>query len=220
MARNKEKGSGKSQKGMIGRCFKFFTRSFGMIFFIVLGGLLFNLDRMEYFGVTLLKYKNFLPSPIVYFLPGGNAGAGQALPEQEIDGEIIEVYDGDTVTLLTDDNKKYKVRFYGIDAPEAAQTYGLNSRDALREKILGKKVTVKVVSIDRYGRVVCRVICGDRYINLEMVSSGMAWYYADYAKNEYDLALAEKEARQRAAGLWQNPNPQPPWQWRKANKNN
>ena len=59
---------------------------------------------------------------------------------------------------------------------------------------------------------------GGRYINLEMVSEGHAWYYPDYARNEYDLAAAEKEARIRQRGLWRIKNPQPPWEYRKDKK--
>ena len=132
--------------------------------------------------------------------------------------QAIEDAKMDTATLLTQNNKKYKVRFYGIDAPEAAQNFGMVSRDNLRKKILGQDVTLKVVSQDRYGRVVCKVMFRGRYINREMVSEGMAWYYADYAKNEYELSLAQEEARSSAAGLWKNSDPQPPWEWRKAKK--
>ena len=188
------------------------------LLFILLGGLLFNLDRMGNTGITLLKYRQYLPRFVTRFLPGGGADEGRAVAKQEIPGRIIEVYDGDTATLLTADNLKYRVRFFGIDAPEAAQDFGLVSRDALREKILGKEVAVNVASADRYGRAVGRVMLGARYINQEMAAEGMAWYYRDYAANEYDLADAEKQARAHRRGLWKNPSPQPPWEWRREHK--
>ena len=197
---------------------KLFRKSLMILLLILLGGLLFNLDRMGSTGVTLLKYKQFLPSFVVRFLPGGTAGEGKAVPEEVLRGEVIEVYDGDTITLLAQD-KKYRVRFFGIDAPEAAQTYGTASRDALREKILGREVEVIVVSVDRYGRSVGKVMLGSRYINLEMVTEGNAWYYADYATGEYDLRNAEKEARSRKLGLWRGDSvPQEPWLYRKENR--
>jgi endonuclease YncB( thermonuclease family) len=135
---------------------------------------------------------------------------------------VIEVYDGDTLTLLVDENgseKRYKVRFYGIDAPEADQEYGITSRDALREKILGEKVRVEVISVDRYGRSVGKVMLGGRYINLEMVSEGNAWYYADYASGERDLENAQNQARSRRQGLWYKNNPLPPWEYRSEKRN-
>ena len=193
-------------------------RTFFMLFFILLGGLLFNLDRLGDTGVMLLKYKQFLPHYVTRFLPGGGAIFGSALPQQELKGRIIEVYDGDTATLLTQDNVKYRVRFFGIDAPEAAQKSGTDSRDALREKILGKEVVVQVAAADRYGRAVGKVLLGGRYINREMVEEGLAWYYHDYAAGEYDLAEAENSARGRRLGLWKDPSPQPPWEWRREHK--
>ena len=187
--------------------------------FILLGGLLFNLDRMGNTGVKLLKYEQYLPRFVTRFLPGGSAQPGQAQAEQEIAGQAIKVYDGDTITVLTKDNRSYRIRFYGIDAPEAAQTGGIDSRDALREKILGKEVVVKVVSTDRYGRAVGKVMLGGRYINQEMVAEGRAWYYRDFAKNEYDLEEAERNAREKRLGIWSSgSDPQPPWEWRKENK--
>ncbi|MBR2626350.1 MAG: thermonuclease family protein [Lentisphaeria bacterium] len=200
---------------------KIFKRSLLFVLLIALGGFLFNIDRLGNTGVNLLKFKEYLPGFIVRFLPGGTAQEGAAVPDEIISGEVIEVYDGDTLTLLSRINgqeKKYKVRFYGIDAPEAAQAHGTASRDALRGKILGRQVQVTVVSVDRYGRSVGKVMSGVRYINLEMVAEGNAWYYPDYAANEYELAKAEKEARSGRLGLWQESSPQAPWFYRKENR--
>ena len=218
------RGSGKSAgrsaaRGVFGRIFGAgMRRTLFALFFILLGGVLFNLDRMGNTGVLLLKYKQFLPRTITRFLPGGSAQEGSATPNQELPGQIIEVYDGDTATLLTPDNRKYKVRFYGIDAPEAAQEGGIDSRDALREKILGKEVTVLVAATDRYGRAVGKVMLGGRCVNQEMVAEGRAWYYKDYARGEYDFAKAEEEARQKKLGIWKSASPQPPWEWRRRHK--
>ena len=216
--KNSESKGNNAASGVI-RKFNFWRRFFISLLCFMLGGVVFNLDRSGNLGVTLLKYKSFIPYPFSRMLPGAGSADGAAVPEQIIEGRIIEVYDGDTATLFKEsENTKFKVRFFGIDAPEAAQTHGISSRDALREKILGKSVTVNVVSIDPYGRTVGRVMMGGRYINLEMVSEGHAWYYPDYARNEYDLAAAEKEARIRQRGLWRIKNPQPPWEYRKDKK--
>ena len=188
------------------------------LLFILLGGLLFNLDRMGNTGITLLKYRQYLPRFVTRFLPGGGADEGRAVAKQEIPGRIIEVYDGDTATLLTNENVKYKVRFYGIDAPEAKQEGGIESRDALRGKILGKEVVVQVAATDRYGRAVGKVMLGSRCINREMVEEGHAWYYKDYAPDEHEFAQAEEAARQKRLGIWKESSPQPPWEWRREHK--
>ena len=221
MAKRASKESEPGGKGCLGKLFHIPTgvkRTIFALFFVCLGGLLFNLDRLGDTGLMLLKYKQFLPRYVTRFLPGGTAETRSAQPEQQLSGKIIEVYDGDTATLLTADNVKYKVRFFGIDAPEAAQEFGIVSRDALREKILGREVSVMVVSSDVYGRAIGRVMIGSRYINLEMAAEGMAWYYKDYAANEHDLAEAESNARRDRRGLWKDPSPRPPWEYRREHK--
>ncbi|MGL5023235.1 MAG: thermonuclease family protein [Cetobacterium sp.] len=44
-----------------------------------------------------------------------------------IKGKVIKVADGDTITILEENGDKTRVRFYGIDAPEKKQEYGIKS---------------------------------------------------------------------------------------------
>jgi len=50
-----------------------------------------------------------------------------------------------------------------------------------------------------------------------MVREGWAWHYKRYSKSK-ELAEAEKKARKAKAGLWADPNPVPPWEWRSTRK--
>jgi len=50
-----------------------------------------------------------------------------------------------------------------------------------------------------------------------MVAEGYAWHYKQYSKDA-DLVKAEKEAREAKKGLWADPNPVPPWEYRKGKK--
>lgn len=179
-----------------------------------------NLDRLDSSFFSLLQYQKYLPAKYRKFLPGGSAQESTASAKEELSGRIIQVYDGDTATLLSSDGaKKYKIRFFGIDAPEADQEFGQDSRNALAEKIQGQQVKVLVVNTDRYGRNVGKVYREDRYINLEMITGGFAWYYEDYARNERDLEEAQKAAKQKKRGLWQSTFPPiPPWKYRKNSK--
>lgn len=197
--------------------FKVSLKYLTWVFFIVLGGFLFNLDRMGDFGLELLKHKEFIPYRLRVFLPGGTAIDSQATRNEVIKGRAIEIYDGDTITLLNND-KKYKVRFYGIDAPEAKQEHGIVARNALRKKILGKEVTVTVVNLDRYGRAVGKVHLDSRFINLEMVREGHAWYYEAYARGEDEIESAHYAAKRAKLGLWQHNSPVPPWKYRSEEK--
>ena len=109
----------------------------------------------------------------------------------------------------------HKIRFEHIDAPEVnpSQFYGVTARDALRALVLNKSVTVQVSGKDKYGRNLGVVNLGQTNINLEMVAKGHAWHYKAYSKVQ-QYATAETQARQAKIGLWAQPNPIPPWDFR------
>ena len=127
--------------------------------------------------------------------------------------KVVGVHDGDTITGLDEDKKQLKIRLDAIDAPELGMPFGQASRKALSEKVFGKQVEVIVKTKDRYGRTVGHVLLDKRDMNLEMLEEGMAWHYAHYDHNKR-LAEAEKEARGDRVGLWSDPNPVAPWDWR------
>ncbi|MEE8290789.1 MAG: excalibur calcium-binding domain-containing protein [Candidatus Tectomicrobia bacterium] len=51
-------------------------------------------------------------------------------------------------------------------------------------------------------------------MNRELVKAGFAWWYRKYAPDNAALEQLEAEARQAKRGLWADPKPVPPWQWR------
>lgn len=130
-------------------------------------------------------------------------------------GKVIKIYDGDTITILVDGNKE-KIRFYGIDAPEKKQSYGIESRDFVRHKIMDREVKVKIVNTDKYGRKIGKIYYNNgKYLNLESVKGGYSWWYKYYARNEYDLEGAQKKAKKYKKGLWKEKNPINPYEYRK-----
>jgi endonuclease YncB( thermonuclease family) len=149
-------------------------------------------------------------------LSGGHALA--AKPHYEIAGQVVAIADGDTLTILDDAKTQHKIRLAGIDAPEKGQAFGTKARENLAEKVFRKNVRVEVIDVDRYRREVGRIYLGDRFINMEMVRDGFAWRYIQYDKPG-EFAAAEDDARERRRGLWTDPNPMPPWEWRKAKRN-
>jgi micrococcal nuclease len=151
-------------------------------------------------------------------------------PIRTVDGIVTQVTDGDTVKLETTEGTKLKIRLYGIDAPEMekisrrtgavskpGQPYGGEAYEALKSKMLDSKVKVDIMAIDRYKRMVGIVYLNNRDINLEMVKEGWAWAYREYLDRPYasEYLDAEREARTKRSSLWQQPNPQPPWEFRK-----
>lgn len=141
--------------------------------------------------------------------------ASSLLNAEIITGKCVGVTDGDTATVLVDGNRQVKVRFHGIDAPESAQDFGQRAKQKMSDLIYGKEVKVDILERDKYGRSVGKVYVGGVYTNLEMVKSGLAWHYVQYAPNDTDLANAERAARASKVGLWSHANPTPPWNWRK-----
>ena len=132
----------------------------------------------------------------------------------EFTGKVVGVSDGDTITVLYQGNKQYKVRLQHIDCPESAQDFGSKAKKALSAKVFSKVVTVKWDEMDRYKRILGDVYVGKQWVNLEMVKEGMAWHYKYYSKDAA-MAAAETKARAAKVGIWSMPNPTPPWDFRR-----
>ena len=71
---------------------------------------------------------------------------------------------------------------------------------------------------DRYGRTLGVVRLGTRNINLELVREGWACWYRKCAPKNRELATAEAVARKAKRGLWADPKPIPPWDWRQSER--
>lgn len=128
--------------------------------------------------------------------------------------KVIGIADGDTLTVLQE-RKPVKVRLANIDAPEKEQSFGTRSRQSLSDLCFGKNAELDVQTKDRYGRVVAVVHCDGVNANRTQVERGMAWVYAKYNKDHL-LPMVQIQARLRKQGLWSEPDPTPPWTWRKA----
>ena len=144
--------------------------------------------------------------------------------------KVQRVVDGDTVHVIDKAGKKFKVRLTGIDAPEKNQPYGLASTYKLTEILINKLVLLKSkpnngkpYTIDRYKRVLAKIILDGRDINLSQVLRGYAWHFKRYQKQQSpsDRELyseAEIDAKKNELGLWEEKNPIAPWKWRKMKK--
>jgi len=129
-------------------------------------------------------------------------------------GRVVKVSDGDTVTVLLD-RKTVKVRLDSIDAPEMKQPFGRRSQQSLAELCAAKTAVVVDKGLDRYGRTVGLIVCDGVDANREQVRRGMAWVYERYAPRNSPLYGLQGEARDTRRGLWADPHPVAPWDWRR-----
>jgi len=144
--------------------------------------------------------------------------------------KVLRVVDGDTIYVEVEAGKKFKVRLTGIDAPEQNQPYGLESTYRLKKLLLNKLVLLKSkpkkgkpYSLDRYKRVLAKIIFDGKDINLSQVLGGYAWHYKRYQKQQSpsdreSYSQAELNAKKNKLGLWGEKKPIAPWKWRKIKK--
>ena len=131
---------------------------------------------------------------------------------QTYSGKIIKVIDGDTFVFQAAEGN-LKIRMLAIDAPEHDQPAGQESK-AFLATFENKAGILKAESVDKYGRTLAYLFIDNQNINLLCVRNGHAWHYKQYNKDEA-FAQAEKQAKAEKLGLWKEPDPIPPWNWRK-----
>ncbi len=147
---------------------------------------------------------------ILFFL------SGISHAQAPIQGKVVSVADGDTITVLQD-SKQYKIRLYGVDTPEKKQDFGQKAKQFTSGMVFKQHVKVVAYDIDRYGRTVGMVYIGQECLNEELIRNGLAWVYKRYCSESFcnNWLQLEQEARTNKLGLWIYDNPVPPWDFRK-----
>jgi endonuclease YncB( thermonuclease family) len=135
----------------------------------------------------------------------------------ELVGRVVSVADGDTLTVLVE-SKQVKVRLDSIDAPERSQPYGRRSHESLSQLCSKRAARILEKGVDRYGRTVGVVVCDGVEANSEQVRRGMAWVFDRYAARNSPLYSLQGDARATRRGLWADPRPVAPWDWRRRPK--
>ena len=128
------------------------------------------------------------------------------------------VIDGDTIEVGS-----VRIRLFGLDAPESAQSClegsrrwscGQQATRTLARRIDGESVACEERDRDRYGRVVAVCRHGAQDVNAWLVREGWAMAY-----RRYSSAYVGEEADAKAAkrGLWTGKFV-PPWDWRRGDR--
>lgn len=142
---------------------------------------------------------------------------------ETLDGEVVAISDGDTLTVLDASKKQHRVRIAAIDAPEKRQAFGNRSQQSLASLAFRKDVKVDWNKVDRYGRIIGVVQVNGLDVGLEQIRRGMAWHYKQYEREQTPpertaYSSAELKARVAHVGLWRDLEPQPPWDFRKMSR--
>ena len=137
-----------------------------------------------------------------------------------LQGKVVSVADGDTITVLDAEKNQHKIRLQGIDAPEKAQAFGAKSKQALYEMVHGKTVQVSFEKSDKYGRILGKVLLDGQDICHQQIKAGLAWHYKKYQNQQPlvdrdDYSASETAAKSEKLGLWSDPRPVAPWDFRK-----
>ena len=135
-------------------------------------------------------------------------------------GRVVKIADGDTVTVLDEFNRQHRIRLVGIDAPERKQPFSTVSRQHLADLVFGRTVAVEWSRRDRYQRILGKIWVDEQDVNLAQIRAGLAWHYKRYGKTQQFAdrklyAEAEELARLEGAGLWNDPAPVAPWDFRR-----
>jgi len=133
---------------------------------------------------------------------------------------VVSVGDGDTLRVRSQ-GKTITIRLGCIDSPETAQKpWGQQSASRLKQLLPpGQAVQVRKIDQDRYERTVAELYLGNQSVNLQMVKEGHAVVYRQYlnscaaTKNQY--LQAEKIAKQKRLGFWNQREPVMPWNFRR-----
>jgi micrococcal nuclease len=127
----------------------------------------------------------------------------------------VGVLDGDTIEVLYNRHPE-RIRLSGIDCPEKGQAYGQKAKQAASDLVFGNEVTLQRHGQDRYGRTLAdALLMNGTNVSHELVKAGWCWWYQTYALKDTVLERLEKNAQEGRLGLWADPQPVPPWEWRK-----
>tara|TARA_Y100000310_G_C20604436_1_gene774780 strand:- start:365 stop:1072 length:708 start_codon:yes stop_codon:yes gene_type:complete len=134
----------------------------------------------------------FLLSGFFYFsFTGGVIQEESYFVERVIDGDTIQIEDGQ------------KVRLIGINTPEKLVPFYDESKEFLRNKIENKTIVIENYGRDKYGRILGHVFFEKDHVNKEILSRGFGTLYY-YEKDLYydSLLNSEKFARLNENGIW------------------
>ena len=137
-----------------------------------------------------------------------------------INAKVVGIVDGDTIVIEDYKRRKYRVRLKNIDAPELSQSFGQRAKEHLSELLLGGWVRIVGNHYDKEGNLVGKVLKKRQDVALELVIGGLAWHLTGFAHSQSTAdrqfyEAAQQNARRARFHIWSEPDPVPPWEFRK-----
>ncbi len=132
----------------------------------------------------------------------------------EWSGVVEQVVSGDTIKVNYEGHL-YSVKLYGVAAPKLNQPYGTAAKEATRNLVLGRSVTVNRIYADGATDVGVVYVHDQYSVQAYLAGSGLAWVQNSACSYEYcaKWQSMENQARNAGRGLWSRSNPIPPWNW-------
>ena len=106
-------------------------------------------------------------------------------------GKVTHVRDGDTIEV-----GKTPIRLSGVSAPELKEPLGPQSKQFMRDLVLGKRVRCELIGKKTYDRFVGTCFLGDRDIGRAIIRSGLALDCPRFSGGRY---AGEETAAARSA---------------------
>ena len=136
-------------------------------------------------------------------------GTAEAKAPRTFGATVTSVVDGDTVWVRPAwGADAIEIRLQGIDAPETCQAWGRQAKDALRQHLLWKTVTVQAIGRDTYGRHLARLARDGEDVGGWLVFNGLAWA-GRWRGRAGPYADLQAQAVQARRGLWSQPALEP-----------
>lgn len=158
--------------------------------------------------MTLQTRERIVAIALIATLFTSTDASAQSRPEllrllgHTLSGTIVAVADGDTVRARLDSSgRTLTIRLEGIDAPERGEPFSTQARNAIRVMLFDKKIQMKVTDVDRYDRLVARIVRDGKDSSLELIEAGLACHFTRFA-NDPLLAKAQLSARTAGRGFW------------------
>ena len=128
------------------------------------------------------------------------AAQSPALVGTSFDATVVRIADGESVEVLrAGERQPLRVRLEGVDAPELGEVFSRDAQSFLRRLMLDKRVNVSGRDVDRYGRLVARLVIAGQDASVELLAAGLA---CQRFATDATLAAAESRARSSGVGFW------------------